>query len=333
MRPPEQKAKSFTLTWSLLAVPLLFFAPFSHLALYAKEAQNSAPSRTVTFDFPAKGTYGWIGHLTSSDWQALEKLKKIKWKDQIVARGKVTVPVGEGLIFRGNGYTCDFPEALDKIEADPFRALMFDDTELDDNGVKHLGRFKNVEWLSLTRTEVTDEAINQAAKMKNLRTLDLGRTMVRGTNLDLLVPLKNLRAIKMPGNNIASGKLKLLAKCPQIVWLDLRRALVTDSDIKALSVLPRVSILDLDYNRALTNACLPSLAAFKELHSLSLEETSVTGRALALLKGTKVRRVSILKGQSSPEDLAYVRKMAPSLFINEVVNQEKADPVVFAPLH
>lgn len=303
------------------------------LSLVCAPASLAAPAPTVTLEFPSKGVYGWIGHLSSGDWQALDRLKKIKWQDQVPARGKVTIPVGEGLVFRANGYTCDFPEALDKIDAAPFRALMFDDTELDDRGVKHLGRFKNVEWLTLTRTEVTDEAINQAANMKNLRTIDLGRTMVKGLNLDLLVSLKNLHALKLAGNNIAPGKLKVLAKCPQLVWLDLRRTLITDNDIKALSVLPKLRILDLDYNRNLTNGCVPSLAAFKELACISLEDTSIVGRGLAKLKGSKVRRISILKGQSSTDDLNFIRKDNPSLFINEVVNQDKADPVVFGPLH
>lgn len=303
------------------------------LSLACAPASFATPAPTVTLEFPAKGVYGWIGHLNSGDWQALERLKKLKWKDQVPARGKVTIPVGEGLIFSANGYTCDFPEALDKIDPAHIRALVFDDTELDDDGVKHLGRFTNVEWLDLTRTEVTDEAITQAAKMKNLRMLDLSRTMIKGSNLELLVPLKNLRTIKLAGNNIAPGKLKVFAKSPQMVWMDLRRTLITDGDIKALSVLPRVRVLDLDYNRTLTNACVPSLATFKELECISLEDTSITGRGLAKLKGSKVRRISILKGQSSAEDLNFIRRDNPRLFINEVVNQNKADPVIFGPLH
>src|SRR5262245_48619481 len=73
------------------------------------------------------------------------------------------------------------PGALDSLPA-PQAAfgLFFFKTEVTDQRLKELARFKNLQSLYLGYTEVTDAGLKKLARIKTLRSLDLSCTKVTG---------------------------------------------------------------------------------------------------------------------------------------------------------
>lgn len=296
----------------------------------AAEAAPYNPDQQIVLDFPNRYLYGWVGHV---DWQTDKLAKKLKWSEQTSARGRVTIKQGRGLIFEGTGSTCLHPEVLDKLPADAFINMVFDNTELDDIGAAHLSRFKMLERLSLEQTEVTDKIIDLAAGLPRLKLLFISRTAVKGKNLHKLSALKELQFLRMSNNQLAEGAVAGLKDAKQLKRLDLRRCAVKDADILALSGLTELLSLELADNRDVTDRALQPIKAMKKLRWLDISGTKITARALVKAKLPSLFRINFLQGQYSQDEIKALRLAYPGVQLNIIDLTERADPTIFAPLH
>ncbi len=300
------------------------------LSWQATQAAPGSPDRQIILDFPDRYLYGWVGHV---DWQSDKLAKKLKWSDQASARGKVTINQGSGLIFEGTGSICLHPEVLDKLPADAFVNMVFDNTEFDDSGAVRLSRFKRLERLSLEQTEVTDKIIDVVSGMPRLKLLFISRTSVKGKNLHKLCALKEFQFLRMANNQLAPGAVTGLKDAKQLKRLDLRRCAVKDTDILALSGLTELLSLELADNKDITDKVLQPIMGMKKLRWLDVSGTRITARALVKAKLPSLYRINFLQGQYSEDELKALRRAYPNVQLNIINLNDKADPTIFAPLH
>ncbi|MDX1987220.1 MAG: hypothetical protein SFV17_11090 [Candidatus Obscuribacter sp.] len=300
------------------------------LSWQATKAAPASPDKQINLDFPDRYLYGWVGHV---DWQSDKLAKKLKWSDQTSARGKVTIKQGRGLIFEGTGSICLHPEVLDKLPADAFVNMVFDNTEFDDNGAVRLSRFKLLERLSLEQTEVTDKIIDVVSGMPRLKLLFISRTSVKGKNLHKLCSLKELQFLRLANNQLAPGAATGLKDAKQLKRLDLRRCAVKDTDVLALSGLTELLSLELADNKDITDRVLQPIMAMKKLRWLDISGTRITARALIKARLLSLYRINIFRDQYSQDEIKALRMAYPHVQLNIIDLNDKADPTIFAPLH
>lgn len=257
----------------------------------------------------------------------------MKWSDQTSARGKVSIKQGNGLIFEGTGSICLHPEVLDKLPADAFINMVFDDTEFDDTGAVHLSRFKLMERLSLGQTEVTDKIIDVVSGMPRLKLLFISRTSVKGKNLHKLCALKELQFLRMANNHLAPGAVTGLKDAKQLKRLDISRCAVKDTDVLALSGLTELLSLEIADNKDITDRVLQPIRGMKKLRWLDISGTRITARELVKTKLPSLYRINFLKGQYSDDEIKALRLAYPHVQLNIIDLNDKADPTIFAPLH
>lgn len=314
-----------------MARPITLLAVIALLVSWqAVSAAPESPNKQITLDFPDRYLYGWVGHV---DWHTDKLAKKLKWSDQMSARGKVTVNQGSGLIFEGTGSICLHPEVLDKLPADAFINMVFDNTELDDNGAAHLSRFKMMERLSLEQTEVTDKIFDVVSGMPRLKLLFISRTSVKGKNLHKLCALNEFQFLRMANNQLTPGAVTGLKDAKQLKRLDLRRCAVKDTDILALSGLTELLSLELADNKDITDRVLQPIMGMKKLRWLDVSGTRITARALIKARLLSLYRINIFRDQYSQDEIKALRMAYPHIQLNIIDLNDKADPTIFAPLH
>jgi len=137
----------------------------------------------------------------------------------------------------------------------PF-AIGLGGTGMDNEGLKELARFQNLDSLDLSHTQVTDAGLKELAAINSLHSLDLGASMVTDAGLKELVAVKSLQKLYFGSTA------------------------VTDVGVTELAALKDLQILYL-YNTQLTDAGLKELAGFKKLQVLILGKTQVTDEAVA----------------------------------------------------
>jgi len=132
-----------------------------------------------------------------------------------------------------------------------------------DSVLKHVGRLRRLEYLSLFNSAVTDEGLASLRNLTSLKTLHLHNTAVRGLGLAHLERMADLEVLMLPHLPISDAELAHLA---------------------GLTKLKRLSLS----GKQLTNAGLTHLAAMQQMENLSLRQTSITTlepiRALTQLK-------------------------------------------------
>lgn len=288
------------------------------------------PAKQITLNFPDRYLYGWVGHV---DWQTDKLAKKLKWSNQIGAKGKVTISRGSGLIFEGTGSICLHPEVLDMLPADAFVNMVFDNTEFDDSGAVRLSRFKFLERLSLEQTEVTDKIIDVVSGMPRLKLLCISRTSVKGKNLHKLCALKELQFLRLGYNQLEPGAVTGLKDAKRLKRLDLSRCAVKDTDVLALSGLTELLSLELADNKDITDKVLQPIKAMKKLRWLDISGTRITAGSLVKAKLPSLYRINFLQGQYSEDEIKALRRAYPTVQLNIIDLNERADPTIFAPLH
>lgn len=299
------------------------------LCLFVFSNNNYASSQNLQISFPAGYSYGWIGH---SLLPAAANIKKLKWKDQIEAKGLVTLPIGHDLAFSGNGRLCEEPQVLDVLPTN-LSCLFLSNLEIDDKIAEHLKRFRQIERLDLSNTEITDASLAAIGSLASLVRLDLSRTMIRGSELSKLTGLKKLTHLRLANNNLRTGSVAAIASLTGLQHLELMRCGLTDDDLNKLKTLTELKGIELTDNKKLSDRSLEALQGMKKLYWLNLEGTSYTASAIASKLGNRALRLTFYKGQFSQADKQLLQSRNKFLVLNEVDRKLRADPTVFAPLH
>src|SRR5262249_1308852 len=144
--------------------------PFSpYLCVFAS---FGVPITTAPIDQPDNKKAGTFFLEHASDDNLKDYLPKLK--------GKHT------LIFMSPNVSNDGLKHLQ--HATSIKRIEFDhvDSQISDDGLLHLGKMKNLEYIDLSELKISDDGIIHLAELTNLRGLDLAMTEIRGMGFEKL---------------------------------------------------------------------------------------------------------------------------------------------------
>jgi len=195
-------------------------------------------------------------------------------------------------------------------------------TKVTDEGLQALAGWKNLETVRVNETLVTDAGLKALAVLSSLESIDLQKTQISDNGLAALGALAHLQSLYVTGTAITDEGLKPLAGCENLEnvslvdtavtergiqylrtcgklrWLNLTRTQVTPAVWEELVALPSLRYLQLSETKAGGPPALtpPDHRFYRQLHSISLDQTSVKDADLVHLKPfTNLQQIS-LKG-------------------------------------
>jgi uncharacterized membrane protein len=138
--------------------------------------------------------------------------------DDLRANGVAIIPVSEDSHYLQASFISvpeNISDLLPRMEtiSDNIIWLKLGNTELDDNAMQFISRYKNLTRLGLERTKVSDAGLTYLKKLQNLRVLNLSGTQVSMAGLRSVAGMKGLRSLNIYQTLVTS------AEYPEVVAL------------------------------------------------------------------------------------------------------------------
>lgn len=152
--------------------------------------------------------------------------------------------------------------------------------DVDSGILKHIGKIKSLQALSLHATSVTDEDLSLLRELPDLQGLMLAFTEITRQSGPHLEQLKNLRRLQVGAPQMGDGILGHVAKLSQLEHLAVG-ALVTDEGLPLLAGLKELKVLVLNYT-PVTEAGVLAMPQWPKLQELWLIGLPLTSPPTAL---------------------------------------------------
>jgi internalin A len=236
----------------------------------------------------------------------LPNLKEIVWGGRHFHNGWCkeieSIKQLEGLFFDGRLLNDEGVAVVAKLPN--LIALSLLETNVTDDGLRHLKGLTKLRWLSLSGARnITDKGLVHLKDLKNLEDLSLEVTKTSPDALMHLQGLTKLRRIRLSNYGYGDNEnpkakknpigLKHLANMTDLRMLDARGFCAGDDDLKHLGKMTKLEELNLCYTKV-TDKGLEHLAGLTKLNRLDLFGTGVTGHGLKHLRNLKSLRYLIL---------------------------------------
>lgn len=137
------------------------------------------------------------------------------------------------------------PEDLRQLPTQ-ISALGFAYCDVNDETLKVLPRFKQLESLDLQATNVTSIGIASLASMPSLTTLDLSDLRINASDIHSLKQLPNLSSLTLMGARLNEEKVAAISSLPDLQELDLSGSNLDDKELLQLTALPNLQLLYLE---------------------------------------------------------------------------------------
>ncbi len=143
---------------------------------------------------------------------------------------------------------------------------------LTPKGFEALGTVNTLKTLNLGATPLDDTGLKHVAKLKNLRRLYIGReTKITDAGVKHLAKLTNLEHLGLGGaGKVTDDGVKSLTKIESLKELDLRGTKVTGAGLKGLANHKNLEVLDIRGCFDLKDADLQHLQKFKSLKTVKV---------------------------------------------------------------
>ena len=105
-------------------------------------------------------------------------------------------------------------------------------TSIGDGGLAHLARLKSIRVLQLTFTNTTDEGLKIVGRFPDLERLTLQRAPITDAGLAHLKDCKKLSLLRLYDTAVTDRGLRSLAKLQSLRSLSLEQTNVTDSGLR-----------------------------------------------------------------------------------------------------
>ena len=200
-------------------------------------------------------------------------------------------------------------------------ALQVPGTSITDAGFE---QFKDRKFreIDLSGTRITDKSLSHIGRMTDLRTLRLANTDVTESGLDNLVNLTNLKELDLSGLEVTDQWLKNLKNLENLWGLTLNYTKINGSGLKFLKHLP-IGYLSIIAND-IGDAAVQSLADFRHLEYLFVDNTKITGSGLEHLKDlTELMVISVSNAKITDEGLKHLHVFKEYRNPKSVLNQGK----------
>ncbi len=300
---------------ALAAALLLTISHPQAPASAAQPADAARPGERV-LHFPTDRAMGVVYWRPASD-RFMYALYDKEWKRLGDAQGEVRVPANADVKLAVSKAASTDLSGLDALAPGDIQVLGLDATDVDDDGLRHVGRLTGLRILSLEQTRISDagvqhlsgltglheinleafgvdrqgfgvgdEAMKVLAKMPELETVRLRLTKVTDAGMAELAKIKTLKSLSVPGTRVSDAGLIDLQTLPNLEHLRLgvyrEGANITDEGLKTIGQMKQLKDLDLSGTK-ISDAGLVHLQGLGHLDSLSLENTKVTEAGLAHL--------------------------------------------------
>ena len=243
---------------------------------------DATPARVL--HFPADRAIGAVyvrdrgDYDISESWQAFTELAE--------ARGDVVVARNSQIRLDINVGASKDLSPLDRLPTEDVVMISLLNTEVDDDGLRHIARFTSLEALWLSGTQVTDEGLRHLTGLDSLRSLRLSSTDIGDAGLAHLVSLPALESLSLRRTRVTDAGLPHLARLKSLKSLGLGYTDITDAGLFHLKGLKQLQWLQF-WENPITDDGLAHLADLTELRYLTLMGTGITDRGLANLKNMK----------------------------------------------
>ncbi len=121
------------------------------------------------------------------------------------------------------------------------KSASFDDTNITDAGLAHLGDVPPLETISLKGTQVTNVGLAHLKKLINLRGLWLTNTEITDAGLVHLTGHQHLYNLWLDGTNVTDAGIAVLSNMQSLEWLILDNTRVTEEGKQQLSGLKKLT--------------------------------------------------------------------------------------------
>ena len=175
------------------------------------------------------------------------------------------------------------------VELPKLETLNLSETGVTNAGLKHLSGMTSLKELWLVdQKEITDAGLEHLKGLTGLESLFLSGVPITGSGLVHLKGLSRLEMLFLDGTPTVVSKvhmepLKELENLRHLSLYRLRPQLLADDDLKHLAGLRTVRSLNLNFNKAITDAGLVHLMGMTQLTYLDLRNTDVNEPAVSRL--------------------------------------------------
>jgi hypothetical protein len=173
-------------------------------------------------------------------------------------------------------------------------SVVFTMSKVNDDGLVHLTRLKNVVSLILTSNTVTDKGLVHLEGLNGLKKLILSGTNFGDSGLVHLRGLTNLESINLGGTRFTNAGLVQIQQFSKLKSLGLSMTAVTDSGLQAINKMNQLQSLTLMGGFA--DAGLVHLEELQNLQTLMLNGNNFTDAGLLHLKELKSLQTLMLGG-------------------------------------
>ena len=280
------------LVWLLGAMSLVVAR--SNAADRQAEPEGGATSQR-TLHFPSDRAIGMVYWRLGADRPfAPHSMYNEAWKSLGEARGDIVVPPkAEVRLDVSQAASADL-SALDSLQSDDIQFLNLRDTDLNDEGLTHVGRLAGLRVAELRHTRITDAGSAHLANLYNLKEISLDAFGVErdgfGVGDEAMKVLGQLPALECVGlrlTKVTDAGLAALCDCQTLTQLDLSGTKVSDAGMMHLQRLPKLNSLRLgvyEEGANITDEGLKVVGELVKLKHLNLSGTKITERGLAHLE-------------------------------------------------
>jgi len=209
-------------------------------------------------------------------------------------------------------------------------------TSVDDDGMVHVGKMKNLKALLLDFLWISEVGLEQLAGLDKLEELYLAKTLVGDDALAMMSQFPRLKKLRISQCQFENAGLAHLAKVTTLEDLDLSennsindsgmphlsglkklkrlnlwRTFVGDAGVEKLAGLTAMEWLNLD-NSQISDDCLKHLSGMSKLSFLHLGSTLVSDAGLPALNGlTALKDLKVTRTAVTEEGVAELKKSLP----------------------
>ena len=175
--------------------------------------------------------------------------------------------------------------------------LDLNQSQVTDEGLRHLANLPKLGDLQLQRTHIGDDGMARLVRVKQLQSIDLERTRVGDAGMAYLAKIAQLEELKLGHTEVTDVGMRHIGRLTNLKILDLRETSVGNQGLCHLARLKNLEVLDLRATNV-SDAGLVHLAEMQNLHTLHLAHTDITdecGEHLRYLKSLKWLDLSFTK--------------------------------------
>lgn len=189
--------------------------------------------------------------------------------------------------------------------------LILDNTNTTQDGITYLEYFPKLQTLWLNGTKIMDVSVLR--KLSHLYELELNNTKVGDDCLKSLTCHNSLKFLSLNGTKISDDALKSIGEFKELSGLSLRQTNVSDGCLQFIKELPKLVSLDLA-GTGISDEGLRNLKSIPKLITLDLSGTQVTVQGLRVFaEHTNLDRIVIEGIKTTDKEIEQLKEEVPSL--------------------